>query len=148
MKRIKSAPANLASMTNNKKKTSISLLTKNNEIAIPMQNKFKPEYNFKKIKELKNTISFNSNLVNDIVNDSNNLSIEESTIIFTIINFLANNILKREKLEEAYNYFLQAMIRYFIMLFIHSQILHEKVNLLFLASNCIDNLSEYIVQIK
>ena len=31
MKRIKSAPANLASMTNNKKKTSISLLTKNNE---------------------------------------------------------------------------------------------------------------------
>ena len=105
-------------------------------------------YNFKKIKELKNTISFNSNLVNDILNDSNNLSIEESTIIFTIINFLANNILKREKLEEAYNYFLQAMIRYFIMLFIHSQILHEKVNLLFLASNCMDNLSEYILQIK
>lgn len=148
MKRIKSAPANLASMKNNKKKTSISLLTKNNEIAIPMQNKFKPEYNLKKIKELKNTISFNSNLINDIVNDSNNLSIEESTIIFTIINFLANNILKREKLEEAYNYFLQAIIRYFIMLFIHSQILHEKVNLLFLASNCMDNLSEYIVQIK
>lgn len=129
MRRIKSAPANLASMSNNKKKQSISLLTKNDAIAIPMKNKFNPQYKIKKIKDLKNNISFNSNLLNDIVNDSNNLSIWESTIIFTIINFIGNNILKREKLEEAYNYLLQAIIRYFIMFFIHSYILNEKINI-------------------
>lgn len=148
MRRIKSAPANLASMTNNKKRTSISLLTKNNVIAIPMNNNYLPSNKIKKLKEIKNNISFNSNLVNDIVNDSNDLSIEESTIIFTIINYIANNILKREKLEEIYNYLLQAIVRYFIMLFIHSQILHEKVNLPFIDSNCIDNLSQFIMQIK
>ena len=94
-----------------------------------MKNKFHNDYSIKKIKDLKNNISFNSNLLNDIVNDSNNLSIWESTIIFTIINFIGNNILKREKLEELYNYLLQAIIRYFIMLFIHSQILHDKINI-------------------
>ena len=148
MRRIKSAPANLASMTNNKKKECISILTKKDEIAIPMKNKFKPEYNFKKIKNLKNNISFNSNLFNDIVNDSNNLSIEESTIIFTIINFIANNILKREKLEELNNYLLQAIIRYFIMVFIHTQILNEKINIPLIDYNCINNLSQSIMQIK
>lgn len=148
MRRIKSAPANLASMTNNKKRGSISLLTKNDAIAIPMKNKFHNDYSIKKIKDLKNNISFNSNLVNDIVNDSNDLSIEESTIIFTIINFIANNILKREKLEEAYNYLLQAIIRYFIMLFIHTQILHEKINIPFIDNNCLDNISNCLISSK
>ena len=148
MRRIKSAPANLASMTNNKKKECISILTKKDEIAIPMKNKFKPEYNLKKIKNLKNNISFNSNLFNDVVNDSNNLSIEESTIIFTIINFIANNILKREKLEELNNYLLQAIIRYFIMLFIHTQILDEKINIPVIDYNFIDNISNCLININ
>ena len=148
MRRIKSAPANLASMTNNKKRGSVSLLTKNDVIAIPMKNKFNNDYSIKKIKDLKNNISFNSNLVNDIVNDSNDLSIEESTIVFTFINFIANNILKREKLEEAYNYLLQAIIRYFIMVFIHSQILHEKINIPFIDNNCLDNISNCLISIK
>lgn len=128
MRRIKSAPANLANMINNKKKNFIYSQSKNN-IVIPMKNKLNINYNFKKKKELKNNISFNSNLINDILNDSNNLSIEESTLIFTIINFIANNILKREKLQELYNYLLQAIIRYLIMLFIHTQFLHEKINI-------------------
>ena len=113
-----------------------------------MKNKFKPEYNLKKIKNLKNNISFNTNLFNDVVNDSNNLSIEESTIIFTIINFIANNILKREKLEELNNYLLQAIIRYFIMLFIHTQILDEKINIPVIDYNFIDNISNCLININ
>ena len=143
MRRIKSAPANLASMANNRKRETISLLKNNNAITIPK----KTEYNYKKIKDLKNTISFNSNLFNDIVNDSYHLSIEESTIIFTMINILANNILKRQKIQELYNYLIQAIIRYFIMLFIHSQILHEKINIPLIDYNCIHNLSQSIMQI-
>ena len=146
MRRIKSAPANLSTMTNNKR-TSISLLTKNNNVAIPLKNTFTPNYklkDFKKFKELKNNISFNSNLANDILNDSNNFTIEESTLVFTLINFIANNILKREKFQEIYNYLIQAIIRYFIMLFIHTHILHEKINIPLIHYNYIDTISNSI----
>lgn len=148
MRRIKSAPANLASMTNNKKRDNIFISKKNNDIMIPMKNKIDYNLKFKKIKELKNNISFNSNLLNDIINDSNNLSIEESTIIFTIINFIANNILKREKLEKVYNYLLEGCIRYLIMIFLHSQILHEKINLPIIDNNCIDSICNSITIIQ
>ena len=147
MRRIKSAPANLASMTNNKK-NNILFLTKKDIIAIPMNNKYIPENKIKKVKEFKNNISFNSNLINDIVNDSNDLSIEESTIVFTFINYIANNILKREKMEELYNYLIQAIARYLIMLFIHSQILHEKIDIPFIDYKSMDSLSQSIMQIK
>lgn len=146
MRRIKSAPANLSSMTNNKR-TSISLLTKNNNVAIPLKNTFTPNYqlrDFKKFKELKNNISFNSNLANDILNDSNNFTIEESTLVFTLINFIANNILKREKFQEIYNYLIQAIVRYFIMLFIHTHILHEKINIPLIDYNYLDTISNSI----
>ena len=144
MRRIKSAPANLASMSN-KKKGSISLLTKKNIMTIPINKKNTADNKMKKVNEIKNNISFNSNLINDIVNDTNNLSIEESTIIFTIINFVANNILKREKLEEIYNYLLQAILRYFIMFFIHSQILNEKINIPLIDNNCLNMISNNIL---
>ena len=82
----------------------------------------------KEIKNLKNTISFNSNIINDIINDCYNFNIEESTIIFTIINFVSNNILKREKLNELYIYLIQAFIRYIIMFILHSEILHQNID--------------------
>lgn len=145
MRRIKSAPANLASMTNNKKEKVIFSTKKNNDIAIPLKNKYYPSYKLKKVKELKNKISFNGNLINDIVNDLNHLTVEESTFLFTFINIVTNNILKREKLQEIYNYLLQAIVRYLIMAFIHSQILHEKINIPLINKDCLNTICNHII---
>tara|TARA_Y100001980_G_C14482548_1_gene260786 strand:- start:144 stop:644 length:501 start_codon:yes stop_codon:yes gene_type:complete len=155
MRRVKSAPSNIANMSHKKKNNiipSFNLISENiinkpqenNNINIKNKNIYNIKFNIKinedysnkylyktslkDIKDLKNKISFNSNIINDIINDYYNLNIEDSTIIFTIINFLSNNILKREKLNELYIYLLQAIIRYIIMFILHTVILHQNID--------------------
>jgi hypothetical protein len=163
MRRVKSAPSNIANMAHKKKNNiipSFNLISQNiinkpeqnnninikknniynikiiNSITIRKktnENYINDKYQYRKtslkeIKNLKNIISFNSNIINDIINDCYNFNIEESTIIFTIINFVSNNILKREKLNELYIYLIQAFIRYIIMFILHKEILEQSID--------------------
>ena len=164
MKRIKSAPANLASLSHKKKnqpKMSISnvlpLLKQNNEFADEKYNKLnnnKPTYEinnnwkfnnldiislfYKKkpllikseklniIKNIKKISNKTGNIICDALGDMSLLSLEESSIINALIIYLSENVTTKDKLKEIYVYLLQFIIRYFILLFIHSNILHDK----------------------
>ena len=141
MRRIKSAPSNLAEMTNNKKqaKTSINrivipimnekynkIIQKNNKISekIETNNVLKKYENFKYLKERVKKIG---SLTSDIIGDSNILPFEQSAILTTFINYISENVLKKDKLKEIYAFTLQVLVRYLIMMYIHSQLLHDEI---------------------
>jgi len=164
MKRIKSAPANLASMSHKKKtqpKMSISnvlpLLKQNNELVNEKHNKINTnkinanKINTNKIndfdilslfykkkpsliksdklniiKNVKKISNITGNIICDAFGDMNLLSLEESSIINALIIYFSENVATKDKLKEIYVYLLQFIIRYFILLFIHSNILHDK----------------------
>ena len=52
------------------------------------------------------------------------LPFEQNTLITTLINYLSENVLNKDKLKEIYVFILQAIARYLIMLLFHSQYLH------------------------
>jgi len=141
MRRIKSAPSNLAEMTNNKKqaKTSINrivipimnekytiIIQENNKISkkIETNNVFKKYENFKYLKERVKKLG---SLTSDIIGDSNILPFEQSAILTTFINYISENVLKKDKLKEIYAFTLQVLVRYLIMMYIHSQLLHDEI---------------------
>jgi|TARA_B100000768_G_C11205530_1_gene343657 hypothetical protein len=141
MRRIKSAPANLVEMSNNKKqaKTSINrivipimnekytiIIQENNKISekIETNNVFKKYENFKYFKERVKKIG---SLTSDIIGDSNILPFEQSAILTTFINYISENVLKKDKLKEIYAFTLQVLVRYLIMMYIHSQLLHDEI---------------------
>ena len=142
MKRIKSAPANLAEMINRKKENKSSL----NKIVIPIMNK---KYNiiieetnnininnintnnvntnmieYNRFKSQKNNLKKIGTFLSDIIGDTNILPFEQNTLITTLINYLSENVLNKDKLKEIYVFILQAVVRYFIMLLFHSHYLH------------------------
>ncbi len=141
MRKVKSAPANLAEMANNKKEAK----TKTYRFVIPIMNLkstlileekennkekreliVKPQ-NYEKFKTLKNNIKNIGSLTNDIIGDINYLPLEQSSFLISFINYISDNVLKKDKLKEIYAYVLQAFARYLLMLFIHSQLLHDEL---------------------
>lgn len=140
MRKIKSAPANLAEMVNNKKerKTKIKsyrfvIPIMNLESTIILEEKEKKKaliiepQNYEKFKTLKNNIKNLGSLTNDIIGDINYLPLEQSSFLISFINYISDNVLKKDKLKEIYAYALQALARYLLMLFIHSQIIHDEL---------------------
>lgn len=167
MRRVKSAPANLANMKNTKKK--VISIEKNPVYIIPKKenldlennkknlflkkskyisyinnfnNKININYNFntynndyhdkeykkysyKSFKSLKNNISNSINLISDAINEANFLNLEEYSIIYLLSIYFSENILKKDKLAEIINYIIITFIRYFIMLYIHKNVLNE-----------------------
>ena len=159
MKRIKSAPGNLASMSHNKKTQSeiainniLPLLKLNNDFANEKYNKinnnkinnnkinnldivslfYKKKPSLIKsdklniIKNVKKISNKTGNIMCDVLGDMNLLSLEESSIINAVIIYLSENVVTKDKMKEIYVYLLQFVIRYVILLFIHSNILHDK----------------------
>ena len=143
MRKVKSAPANLAEMANNKKEAKTKI--KSYRFVIPIMNLkstlileekennkekreliVKPQ-NYEKFKTLKNNIKNIGSLTNDIIGDINYLPLEESSFLISFINYISDNVLKKDKLKEIYAYVLQAFARYLLMLFIHSQLLHDEL---------------------
>ena len=138
MRKIKTAPGNLAEMVNNKKEVK----TKTYRFVIPIMNlestlileekKNKKELvikpnNYERFKSFKNNIKNIGSLTNDIIGDTNYLSLEQSSFLISFINYISENVLKKDKLKEIYAYLLQAFVRYLLMLFIHSQLLHDEL---------------------
>ena len=170
MRRVKSAPANLASMSNNKKDTpnckttynnlplfisskniesknninniensnlfnnvlNLKLINKEKSLLLNKNSKYSKYNNFKyeKTKNIKKNISQITNIACDLISDNNNISLEESSLINAIIIYITENINKKNMLKQIYEYLLQFIIRYLIMLFVHGQILHDKTIIL------------------
>lgn len=124
MRKVKSAPDNLSIMCNKKKhiapiiKSNVGLVT-----IIPPKTT-----NFKKIKNFKIIILNAGAVINDLINDNKFLTIEESCIINTFILYFSENITREKKLNELYKYVIQSVVRYIILLFIHSTILHNNID--------------------
>ena len=124
MRKVKSAPDNLSTMCN-KKKHIVPIIKSNAgivEIIPPKTN------NFTQIKKFKITVQNTGTVINDLITDNKFLSVEESTIINTIILYLSENITREKKINELYKYLIQSICRYIILLFIHSTILHDNID--------------------
>ena len=137
MRKIKSAPANLCSMINRKKDIISNKDSKNifclskfekNDNNIDMNTKFFKNKNFAVIKNSKKNLLKLGNLLSDIVSDSNLLSLEHTIIISGLISYFSENILKKDRLKEVYYFGLQLLLKYIILFYIHSQILHDKID--------------------
>ena len=162
MRKVKSAPANLAEMVNNKKEAKTKI--KSYRFVIPIMNLestiileekennkekreliVKPQ-NYEKFKTLKNNIKNIGSLTNDIIGDINYLPLEQSSFLISFINYISENVLKKDKLKEIYAYVLQAFARYLLMLFIHSQLLHDELgkNIPLIDYNALNEISDKI----
>lgn len=158
MRKVKSAPANLAEMVNNKKEAKTKI--KSYRFVIPImnlestiileekekKNELIKSQNYEKFKTLKNNIKNIGSLTNDIIGDINYLPLEQSSFLISFINYISENILKKDKLKEIYAYVLQAFARYLLMLFIHSQLLHDELgkNIPLIDYNTLNEISNKI----
>lgn len=138
IRRIKSAPANLAEMSNNKKNTinkKISVFSQKNIITKDTSmNNILNFYNIKSnsynsFKSLKSNLNSSFNILSDAINEANIFNLEEYSIIYLLGVYLSENLLKKDKLNEVFNFILITLIRYIIMLEIHEKILHENIEI-------------------
>lgn len=130
MRRVKTAPGNLAKMSHNKKEIKKTLSLFMSSANVPIIIEEKNENNYKLIKSLKKNVKTIGNLVSDAVVEVNydHYSLEETTLFAVIVGYFSNNILKKDKFKEIYNFLAKALARYLIMLFIHTQVLHDKID--------------------
>ena len=159
MRKVKSAPANLCEMVNNKKEAKTKI--KSYRFMIPIMNiestiilEDKNEKNkiinkpkkYETFKTLKTGIKKIGSLTSDVIGDSNLLPYEETTLLNVFINYISENVLKKDKLKEIYAYALQAFVRYLLMLFIHSQLLHDELgkNVPLISNNIINEINNII----
>ncbi len=128
MRRVKSSPCDLAKMSHNKReiKKTPYMCSK----SIPLVIETKNDNKYKLIKSLKKNVKTFGNLVSDALVEINydHYSLEETTLFAVIVGYFSNNILKKDKLKEIYNFMAKALARYLIMLFIHTQVLHDKID--------------------
>ena len=145
MRRVKSAPSNLCQMKNKKKIKINSSVNKvfyipNNNINNNNINNIKFIENIKFLKTYKVYLSKVGNFCSDLINDSNILSLEDSLLISGIITYFSNNIFKKDKLKEIYNFSIQSIIKYIILYYIHTEVLHDKIH------NNILEIAQHIIQ--
>ena len=128
MRRVKSSPSDLAKMSHNKRQ--IKRTPYMGSASIPVVIETKTDNNYKLIKSLKKNVKTFGNLVSDALVEINydHYSLEETTLFAAIAGYFSNNILKKDKLKEIYNFLAKALARYLIMLFIHTQVLHDKID--------------------
>lgn len=136
MRRVRSSPANLSQMKNKKK---VTINSNANKIFYIPNNKENINYNnynnFEILKKSKIYLSKVGNFCGDLINDSNILSLEDSIVISGLISYFSDNILKKDKLKDIANFTLQYLLRYFILYYIHTEILHDKIhnNILYIS---------------
>lgn len=144
MRRIKSAPANIAEMVNKKKpilkekqKTSLPIIqniivTNNKKNPIVMKEQITPIKNQKNIEK-----TFN-NIMLDYINDKSfyNINDEEAVLISIIYFYICEKIFTKNNLREFILFIVQMLIRYIITnslheLYLNNQnVIHSKILLL------------------
>lgn len=151
MKRIKSAPANIAEMVNRKKKPDILPLKKeqpsilailtsndnncnyaNNDFPHKKYKKIDNDKKIKNVKTVKNVKLLNSNtermtnILNDVLNDLFSLSFEETAFLGIILNLL-NNTFRKDKLRDLTGIVIQHSVKYLLMFYIHHYVLNDYI---------------------
>ena len=120
MRRIKSAPANLAAMCNRK----ISKETKKDvPIVMTTTAKIDNEVGIKltDIKNRKKSINTFNNIISDLIFDTSGLQYEENFILAFIITYFTENFMKRDKIKDLQEILVQTVIRFTIGYLIHHQ---------------------------
>ena len=120
MRRVKSAPANLAEMQNRKGKSILIKSTKNTIMPLTICSNNKSQENCKtRLKTVDNlnlvrNIKFGLRQFNAFSGDflQTHCKTEESILLSGIIEYLSDNIFKRDKLEQLQSYILVYIVRY------------------------------------
>ena len=115
MRKIKSAPANLCLMANNKKKIV------NNKNKSPFI-KYETYNGYYRKKNILNSIK---DITLDIIGECKIPSIEETLSINVFISYFFENITKKDKLKKLSEYLYFFIVKYIITLIVHCSILHD-----------------------
>ena len=128
LRKIKSAPANLCEMSNNKKSKPNTLqkqfLLFNKEISeedYHNENNKNLFVNDKKfiLKEQKKSIEMASNIINEILLENKNPQSEEYFIINFLIPYLGNNIITKNFLKNIFDSLISYLVKSFIVYLFH-----------------------------
>lgn len=132
MKRIKSAPANIAEMVNRKKPINIDN-SKDNKILyfIPFKKQNEPLIMREKINPIKNQKNVEktfNNLMLDYINDKQILNIndEQSVIASILYYYVSEKIFTKNNLREFILFIMQIILRYIITHTMHETIIYNK----------------------
>lgn len=110
MRRIKSAPAELCSMVNRKKRNSVSKISSNAII---------PSNTYEKIKEEKKIVKLLTEISNDISGQNDIISQEIGYYMLLIGSFVNQNFRRKITLENVKKFIIEMLLRYIISITYH-----------------------------
>lgn len=110
MRRIKSAPAELCSMVNRKKRNSVSKISSNAII---------PSNTYEKIKEEKKIVKLLTEISNDISGQNDIISQEIGYYMLLVGSFVNQNFRRKITLENVKNFIIEMFLRYIISFTYH-----------------------------
>ena len=151
MKRIKSAPANIAEMVNRKKPININNSKTNDKkilYLIPFKKQNEPLIMREKINPIKNQKNIEktfNNLMLDYINDKQILNIndEQSVIASILYYYVSEKIFTKNNLREFILFIIQIILRYILTHTIHETIIHNK-EIISIASDNLNMISNII----
>jgi uncharacterized protein YqhQ len=117
MRRIKSAPAELCSMVNRKKRISVSKISSNAII---------PSNTYNKIKEEKKIVKLLTEISNDISGQNDIISQEIGYYMLLIGSFVNQNFRRKITLENVKNFIIEMFLRYIISISYHFIITNQE----------------------
>lgn len=110
MRRIKSAPVEICSMVNRKKRISVSKISSNAII---------PSNTYEKIKEEKKIVKLLTEISNDISGQNDIISQEIGYYMLLIGSFVNQNFRRKITLENVKNFIIEMFLRYIISISYH-----------------------------
>ena len=117
MRRIKSAPAEICSMVNRKKRISVSKISSNAII---------PSNTYEKIKEEKKIVKLLTEISNDISGQNDIISQEIGYYMLLIGSFVNQNFRRKITLENVKNFIIEMFLRYIISISYHFIITNQE----------------------
>ena len=120
MRRIKSAPANIAGMVNRKTTTKDLIIPREDE---NIKLKDKAEDKMMRTEIIRDSIT---TTINEYISDPNIVPMDESPLIVYMIIYIRENIKRRYNWEQAKEFLIQHIIRYAIGFVIHHH-MYDKI---------------------
>ncbi len=117
MRRIKSAPAEICSMVNRKKRISVSKISSNAII---------PSNTYNKIKEEKKIVKLLTEISNDISGQNDIITQEFGYYMLLIGTFVNQNFRRKITLENIKNFIIEMFLRYIISISYHFIITNQE----------------------
>lgn len=127
MRRIKSAPAELCSMVNRKKRNSLSKISSNAII---------PSNTYEKIKEEKKIVKLLTEISNDISSQNDIINEEIGYYILLIGSFINQNFRRKITLENVKVFVIEMFLRYIISITYHFIMTNQEKSIEIIINNC------------